>query len=260
MKEPAEGTNWYFVDESGDPTFYDAHGNLIVGQEGCSPILILGFVETSNPRALRPALAELHVQLAADEYLKGIDSMAKTNVAFHAKDDAPEVRQAVFKLLHELDFKAQFIVARKIERVFRTSFHAREGEFYDYLVSRLFQNALHRYSHNHIYFSRRGTRVRQAPLEQAIYQGIARFEGKWNKKVSTEITIAPQTAVGEPCLQIVDYMNWAVQRAFVRGEMRYYRFVEEKVSLLVDLYDVAKYPRNWYNRDNPFDISKISPL
>ena len=46
MKKPLSGTNWFFVDESGDPAFYDRKGNLIAGQAGCSPILLLGFVET----------------------------------------------------------------------------------------------------------------------------------------------------------------------------------------------------------------------
>jgi hypothetical protein len=55
-------------------------------------------------------------------------------------------------------------------------------------------------------------------------------------------------------------MNWAVYRAFTRGEMHFYRTIEEKVSLLVDLYDTANYPHNWYNRRNPFDIAKITPL
>jgi hypothetical protein len=36
--------------------------------------------------------------------------------------------------------------------------------------------------------------------------------------------------------------------------------IENKVSLLVDLYDTEKYPANWYNRSNPFDINKTSPL
>src|SRR5690606_28088601 len=54
--------------------------------------------------------------------------------------------------------------------------------------------------------------------------------------------------------------NWAVQRAFVKKEMRYYRFIESKVSLLVDLYDVSRYPDNWFNRRNPFDINRCSPL
>ena len=49
-------------------------------------------------------------------------------------------------------------------------------------------------------------------------------------------------------------------RAFTRGEMRYYRQIEAKVSLLVDLYDTDRYPKNWYNKRNPFDANKITPL
>ena len=63
MKRPLNGTNWFFVDESGDPTFYDRKGNLIVGQEGCSPILLLGFIETSDPRHLRKALLALQQEI-----------------------------------------------------------------------------------------------------------------------------------------------------------------------------------------------------
>ena len=55
-------------------------------------------------------------------------------------------------------------------------------------------------------------------------------------------------------------MNWAVYRAFTRGEMRYFRVVEEKVKLLVDLYDTANYPQNWYSRRSPFDTTKVTPL
>ncbi len=260
MKKAQEGQQWYFVDESGDPTFYDRHGNLIVGQEGCSPILILGFVETSDPHPIRSALAELHARLSADEYLQDIPSMKKTNTAFHAKNDSPEVRQAVFNELRALDFKAQFIVARKRERIFRNSFHANESEFYDYLISLLFENVLHRHTENRIYFSQRGTRLRQEKLEQAISRGVVNFEEHWNKKVETRIQVFPHTAVGEPCLQVVDYMNWAIYRAFVKREMRYIRFVQDKISLLVDRYDSAKYPKTWYSRNNPFDIEKASPL
>jgi hypothetical protein len=37
-------------------------------------------------------------------------------------------------------------------------------------------------------------------------------------------------------------MNWAVYRAYTRKEMRYYDFVEDKVSFLWDLYDFGKKP------------------
>jgi len=42
--------------------------------------------------------------------------------------------------------------------------------------------------------------------------------------------------------------------------MRYFQVVQDKVSLLVDLYDRVHYPKNWYNQRNPFDSNKITPL
>src|SRR3972149_2760274 len=205
MKKPIDADHWYFVDETGDPVFYDRNGNLIVGKEGCSPILALGFIETSDPYSIRQSLNSLHAQILNDSYLQSIPSIQRTNRSFHAKDDAPEVRYLVYQTLAKLDFKAQFVVARKVERVFRNSFHAKEIEFYDHLVSQLFLNVLHRYTQNRIYFSQRGTRPRQAPLEQAIRRGVATFEARWAIKVQTKIEVAPPTAVGEPCLQVVVY-------------------------------------------------------
>lgn len=219
MKKPISGSNWFFVDESGDPTFYDRQGNLIVGQEGCSPILLLGFVETSDPKLLRSSLLALQQEIVNDPYFEGVPSLTKTSVAFHAKDDLPEIRYRVYQLLATLDFKAQLIV-----------------------------------------FAKRGSRSRQAPLQQAIQRGVQEFESTWKTKVTTRISVQAQVPSDEPCLSVVDYMNWAVYRAITRGEMRYYRVVESKVSLLVDLYDRAKYPKNWYNRKNSFDANKITPL
>lgn len=260
MKTPKDETSFFFVDESGDPTFYDRRGNLIVGHKGCSPILILGFIETQNPQAIRREVLALQKEIVDDPYFQSFSSIQKTAVAFHAKDDVPEVRYRFFKLLATLDFKAQFIVARKIERVFRNNFQAKETLFYDHLVSLLFQNVLHRHQRNSIYFSKRGSRDRQIPLSHAIQASINRFEQKWDVSITTEIDIQAQTPEGEPCLSVVDYMNWAVYRAFVRGQMGYYNTIADKVSLLVDLYDRANYPNNWYKRSNPFDAKKITPL
>jgi hypothetical protein len=32
----------------------------------------------------------------------------------------------------------------------------------------------------------------------------------------------------EPCLQITDYINWAVYRAFIKGKERYINYIIEK--------------------------------
>ena len=256
MKQPSPDHHWYFVDESGDPTFYDRKGNLIVGQTGCSPILLLGFIETPNPQPIRRAILDLQRQIVADPYFQNFPSLQKTATAFHAKADRPEIRYLFFKLIATLDFKAQFVVARKIERVFRNSFQTNETLFYDHLMASLFKNVLHRYQHNHIYYARRGSRNRQIPLSHAIRQGISQSK----KKVQAQFELQAQIGGGEPCLSVVDYMNWAVYRAFTTGEMQYFNVVADKVTLLVDLYDQQNYPNNWYNRRNPFDIKKKSPL
>lgn len=260
MKQPQDGHNWFFVDESGDPMFYDRKGNLVVGQPGCSPILLLGFVETTDPHSLRQSILQLQQEIIHDAYFQGVPSLEKTKLAFHAKDDLPEIRYRVYKHLATLEFRAQFVVARKSERIFQNQFGGSSSVFYDSLITRLFQNVLHRYETNSIIFAKRGSRDRQQPLQQAIQQGKERFEANWNTAIQTEITIQAQRPRGEPCLSIIDYMNWAVYRAFTRGEMRYFDTIANKVSLLVDLYDYKNYPKNWYSKKNPFHINKITPL
>ena len=82
---------FFFVDESGDPNFYSKTGELIAGSEGCSFILQLGLMKTSNPVPLRKALLQLQNEILSDEYFNGIPSIEKRRKKFyfHAKDDIP---------------------------------------------------------------------------------------------------------------------------------------------------------------------------
>ncbi|EKD80056.1 MAG: hypothetical protein ACD_40C00213G0040 [uncultured bacterium] len=260
MKKSIQASRWYFVDESGDPIFYDAKGDLILTKEGVSPLLIIGFILTTDPITIRQELSNLRQQIVNDPYLSGIPSIQKTKKSFHAKDDCPEVREKVFKLISTLDFSAEIYVARKIENIFKKRHHKNESEFYDDMVSKLFENKLHVVTDNKIYFAVRGNRARQAPLEKAILVSKENFEMKKNTKITTQISVQAQTPEGEPCLQIIDYVNWAIQRTFLRKEARFLSVIESKIKYLVDIYDTAKYPNNYYNKGNKFDINKISPL
>lgn len=260
MKKTVKETRYYFVDESGDPVFYDGSGKLILGQSGVSPLLILGFIRTTNPQQIRLKLEILRKEILADSYLKGIPSISKTAEAFHAKDDVPEVREKVFKLLATLDYSAEIYVARKIENIFVKRHHRKENEFYDDLISKLFMNKLHVAAENKIYFAVRGNRKRQLPLEKAIDTAKSQFELQKHTTISTSISIQAQTPNGEPCLQVIDYINWSIQRAFLKKETRFLSVVEHKIKYLVDVYDAKNYPNTFYSKSNPFDINKISPL
>lgn len=249
--------HYFFVDESGDPTFFDARGNLLLEKNRCSPILIIGFVKTDDPVKIRKEIARLHHEISEDEYLKSIPSLAKTNLHFHAKDDCPEVREKVFKLMKKLDFKAQFVVARKRVDIFTKRHKRNENIFYNEIVTNLFEKNLHK-KNNIIYFSKRGSKTKLHHFQQAIQSAILNFEMNHKIKVETDTKTYVQTPSDEACLQIVDYMNWAIYRAYTKNEMRYFDFLKEKVSLVCDIYDFAKYPKNFYNRKNVFDISKVS--
>ena len=175
VKKIQEKVQYFFVDESGDPTFYNRRGKLILGKEGVSQILILGFIKTTDPKPIRKALLNLQKEISEDEYLKGIPSIKKSLVAFHAKDDSPEIREKVFKTIVKLDFTAEIFVGRKIEALFKKRHHKTENEFYDDLISKLFENKLHLNKYNEIFFAIRGSKTRQIPLKEAIEKAREKF-------------------------------------------------------------------------------------
>jgi len=263
MKQPVQKTVYFFVDESGDPNFYGKGGDIIVGQPGCSRIILLGFVRVEEPEPIRKHLSDLQIQIARDIYLKGIPSIKKTLIAFHAKDDCPEARMMVYKTLAGHNFAAQVIVARKIEQMFRSRYKGSKDRLYEDLVGRLFQNVTHKAEINNIVFSKRGNKIQQHTMRAAIEAGVERFKQKWRTDVSTQLNIETLKSSQDFMLQVVDYTNWAVQRAFEKGEMRYFNFLRDKFELVLDVFDKKKYKggSNFYDRErNPFEIKKASPL
>ena len=260
MQLPDDTIRHFFVDESGDSTFFDRHGNCIVGQPGCSSYLLVGYISTEEPSHVRRSLAVLGRQLAEDPYFRGIPYFDRTLRAFHAKDDSPEVRREVYRILSTLPIKGQFIFARKRVATFRRSFASKEGAFYDHLVTHLFTRSLHLAKENHICFATRGSRARQKPLTEAVNKAAENFRTRYSGGSSTTVRVECQSLVGEPCLQAADYFLWAVQRLFVRREDRFFKAIESQIEFIWDLYDTVSYPRNIYTSKNPPDPNKISPL
>ena len=102
----------YFVDEAGDPNLFNRRGRIIVGKAGCSSFFVLGLLDIEDPGALAADLAAVRQKLLADPYFKDVPSFQprsrKTAAAFHAKDDLPEVRREVYRILirHPVKFFA----------------------------------------------------------------------------------------------------------------------------------------------------------
>ena len=111
----------YFVDEAGDPTLFDRKGRIIINENGCSNYFILGKMEIDDPAGVEESLENLRKELLADPYFKNVPSMQpvsrKTAIAFHAKDDLPEVRREVFKLLLQKKLRFYAVVRDKQDLV-----------------------------------------------------------------------------------------------------------------------------------------------
>lgn len=259
MQEPEDIKMYFYVDESGDPTILGRKGRNLLAQGLVSKVFMVGYAETSDPTAIANALRGLRDEIAADEYLRGIPSLPGTLRSFHANEDCHEVKERVFKLLRQLDFKAFVVVARKDEAIFRKKFGFDTGKLYEYLVANLFENRLHKYRKVDIFFAPMGNIVREHTMRRAIEEARNRFWAKWGKGKEGEVRIFVQNPSLAPMLQVADYALWAVNRVFEKGDFRYYRFLLEKISLVQDIFDSARYPNTYYTPKDPLDAENMSP-
>ena len=251
---------YFYVDESGDPTVLGQKGKNLLQAGVVSKTFIVGYVETENPAAISASLDNLRAEIAADEYLAAIPSLKQSLTAFHANADSWEVKERVFRLLKSADIKAHMVVARKSEDLFRRKFGFDSAKLYGYLVTKLFENRLHLYRHIDIYFSAMGNTVRVKTMKAAIDEAVEVFRKKWDVKHETTIRVFVQQASQIPMLQVVDYVLWTVHRAYEKDDYRFYEYLKDRISLIQDIFDTAKYPKNYYKPSNPLDAKKISPL
>jgi hypothetical protein len=263
-------TCYYFVDEAGDGTLFNRRKQVVVGREGCSSHFILGALEVVEPKALHDAMEKLRADLLADPYLAKIPSMQqvqkKTAFAFHAKDDCPEVRREVYRLLSEFELRFfavvrnKTVIAHKVQEHNKTTpaYRYHPNQLYDRCVSRLFKERLDKEASYMIQFSRRGNRTRTQALQHAIQQARNNLRLAWGIEATSPIEIMaakPNEAGG---LQAVDYFLWALQRVYERGEDRYWEFLAEKASLVHDVDDTRVNDYGvYYTKRNPLKAESL---
>ena len=151
----------FFVDEAGDLTLFDRRGRSMLGRDGVSQYFMVGVAEIRNPAVVGSRLDTLRRDLMSDPYLPGACSMhferRKTALAFHAKDDLPEVRWRVYERLRRLDIKVAVALRRKVvlEAQARALFQKtgrklRPDDVYDALVTQLFIGRFRDDAKNHL--------------------------------------------------------------------------------------------------------------
>jgi hypothetical protein len=256
----------YFVDEAGDPTLFNRKGRLIVGDEGCSRYFMLGKLEIDDPKGLSAQLVTLRQDLLADPYFKGVPSMEhrKTAAAFHAKDDIPEVRREVYKLLLNAKVRFYAVVKDKAElaayvqqqNARDAGYRYRENEQYDILVRELFGKLHHMADEVRICFAKRGNKTRNAAFREALEQGAAAFAQSFGFAHPAINDVASSTPPHCPGLQAVDYYLWALQRFYERGEERFLDLIWPQVGEIQDLDRLENGRRGvFYTKQKPLNLA-----
>lgn len=268
-KEPLVSN--YFVDEAGDGTIFNKKGQVIVGTEGCSRFFILGLLEVQFPDTLSNQLNDLRTQIVNDPYLQRIESVKpermKTALAFHAKDDTPEVRERAFRLLHATDGLRFFAVVKDMQAVLgyvnqRNStdpnYRYRPNELYDLSVRLLFRDRLHMNDVYNITFARRGTADRTRALKASLELARGKFKEKYGIQGTGVINIRAEPSRNSPCLQATDYFLWATQRLYEMREERYIAYLGDKVKLVYDIDDTrSKQYGEFYNKKKPLSLANL---
>ena len=261
--------NHRFLDEAGDTTFYGKGKIPIVGQkDGVSLSFTIGMVKIKQPlQPIRDEIVNLHAKVANDPYFKDIPSIQKkinkTGYYFHAKDDIPEVRKLFYDYIKTLNLSFEAVVGRKIYDIFTKKHNSKSNEFYADILSHLLKNKFNLGGKLVLNIAERGSSTKNNNLILALDKAKRRYYKKnSDSSVKTEIVFNIQKQTTDPLLNISDYMCWAIQRVFEKGELRYYNFIEDKVSMVCDLYDQSNYAghKNFYRRDNKLTaLNKLSP-
>ncbi len=262
----------YFVDEGGDGTLFANKGRVIIETPGCSRFFMLGLLDAPDPAGLQRVFNDLRVQLMDDPYFRDIPSMRpdirKTALAFHAKDDLPEVRREVFSLLRRTEGLRFFAVVtdkwRVLEYVrqqneYNPTYRYHPNELYDYLIRRLFKNLLHKDSGYEIVFSKRGASNRTAALQQALETAREHFAQQWKITNNAPMQVSATTPAEQAGLQAVDYFTWALQRLYEKGEERYLTYLWPAVHLVQDIDDKRKAGYGaYYTQKKPLNAAALA--
>ncbi|MFM2084849.1 MAG: hypothetical protein RLY95_1667 [Pseudomonadota bacterium] len=240
----------YFVDEAGDTTLFGRYGKPLTNTEGVSKFFMVGRLEVGNLAALQADLDALRAELLADPLLQSIPSMqakaAKTALFFHAKDDVPEVRHAVFKLLLKHDLRLSVVIKEK-ERLASAvikhqashpsyRYNANGHDVYDWLIGKLFLRSDWMLGASpHITFAVRGNKARTAALKDVFEKTVAAAFKVLGSNTADHASLQSTYPSQSAGLQACDYLLWALQRFYERGEERHLQAMWPKFERVLDL-------------------------
>lgn len=204
-------------------TFADEAGNFDFSRkQGASRYFVL-CTATIDTCSVGDALLSLRRDLAWQGHNR--------DTVFHATEDPQVVRDAVFRLLGEQEFR---IDATIFEKDKAQSHLQGEQSLYKMAWYQHFKYIAPR-------IARRGDRFFVAASSLGTKKQMRIFHGSVIAVVqqvtqSSRHCVVTWPTISDPCLQVADYCTWAIQRKWEREDVRSYALIASKIHSEYDVW------------------------
>ncbi len=205
--------------------FADEAGNFDFSRgQGASRYFVLTTVVFPNGHhAVAEALRALRFELAWD----GVDLERE----FHATDDKQAVRDRVYEVLGRHEYRVDATILDKPKA--RPRIRSSDERFYEsawfFHLTNVLPHILAPEDELHVIAASVGTRRKRDGFFRAVRSAVTGASG-------ARAQAAYWPAAADLCLQAADYLAWAIQRKWERGDSRSYDLIADRIGLEHDLF------------------------
>jgi len=189
--KPKLSTNYFYIDESGH----------ILNNE---KLFIHGCIKTDTPDLLSRTLEEVKAEIQNDIYFNEFkEEFMKTG--FHATDNHPDIKTALYRRLIKLNWRAYFVVINKESEYFKSIKSKKEHEIFMISLTKLLYNRIRSSRKDKNIFIFEEIQLTPKSLGQVLKEF---FKAMNEKKYDCEYKIVAKDA--DINLAIVDYLNYVL--------------------------------------------------
>lgn len=235
-----------FIDESGKPEVFSAHGTNLVESGTASRFLVLAAVRHHEPLALQKQIFDFKSALLADKELTKIFSPAYSLDSFHAQSDYPAVKERFFSFINMLDIKINVIVIEKLKCF--EPLQRDPSRMYAIMAGQLLQNICHTAERTEVVFSRKDSKLKlRKELEIEVERMRLEFmESHPALRDGVSLAYFHNPHYSHGGLQVADYIAHAVFQVFERGNRKWYEMIKGKMGQIADICN-----KKYFTRSNP---------
>ncbi len=243
---------YIFIDESGKPEVFSSKGINLVSKGIASRYLVLAAVRSLDQLELQRQITDFKLSLLKDPVLTQRFSTAYTLDAFHAHHDYDEVKERFYQFIATLDIKLDVVVTEKLKCY--PPLQQNPGKMYGVMAGQLLKTICHQADSTEIIFSRKDSKLK---LRQELELEVERIRLEYIQQrphlnENTQFTLKylhnPHYSHGG--LQIADYVAHAIFQVFERGNLRWYKILQNKIGRIQDICN-----KKFFTRNNPLELS-----